>query len=142
MTDASALLGTWTMLSWRREVVATGEQSDVLGPNPVGYISYAPDGRMHAIVIKRDRDPAKSTPMAEADKARLFDGMLAYAGRYTLFPDRVVHHIDAAWNPAWAGTDQVRFYKLAEKRLSIHADPSKDPYTGHDVLFRMEFEKR
>jgi len=32
------LLGTWRMLGWRREVVATGEMTDVLGPEPCGFI--------------------------------------------------------------------------------------------------------
>ena len=37
MTDPSALLGTWKMVSWQREVLATGEQFDALGPDPVGF---------------------------------------------------------------------------------------------------------
>src|SRR5262249_51384693 len=114
--------------------------SDVLGSKPVGYISYAADGRMHAIVIAQDRAPP-ALPISDAEKVRLFDGMLAYAGTYTLAADRVVHHIDASWNQAWTGTDQVRFYKLAGNRLSISAAPSKDPYTGRDVRFSMEFQK-
>ncbi len=30
------LVGTWTMLSWKKETIATGETADVLGPDPVG----------------------------------------------------------------------------------------------------------
>jgi hypothetical protein len=36
MLDRSALLGTWKMVSWQRESVATGESADALGPDPVG----------------------------------------------------------------------------------------------------------
>jgi hypothetical protein len=39
MANAAALLGTWKMTSWRREIVATGETTDALGPDPVGYIN-------------------------------------------------------------------------------------------------------
>jgi hypothetical protein len=28
------ILGTWRMLSWKRSLVPSGEQSDALGPNP------------------------------------------------------------------------------------------------------------
>jgi hypothetical protein len=34
--DAAALLGTWKMVAWTRRVIATGETSDAMGPNPVG----------------------------------------------------------------------------------------------------------
>ena len=35
MADLKDLLGTWTMLSWKKETVATGETVDGLGPDPV-----------------------------------------------------------------------------------------------------------
>jgi len=56
MADASRLIGTWKMVSWKRETVETGEVSDPVGPNPNGYISYAADGRMFAVVVSSTRD--------------------------------------------------------------------------------------
>jgi len=67
--------------------------------------------------------------------------MLAYAGTYTLYDDRVVHHIDASWNQAWTGTDQVRFYKLQEDVLTITSAPAKDPGTGEEIIYRIQFRK-
>ena len=55
MSVKAALVGTWKMVSWTREVVATGEISDAMGPNPIGYIAYHAAGRMMALVLKRDR---------------------------------------------------------------------------------------
>jgi hypothetical protein len=63
MVDATALLGTWKMVSWTREVVATGETSDAMGPNPIGYIAYHADGRMMALVLKRDRPRSQAQRM-------------------------------------------------------------------------------
>jgi hypothetical protein len=57
MPDPSALLGTWKMVSWTRKVLATGEVSDAMGPDPIGYIAYHADGRMMALVLKSDRPP-------------------------------------------------------------------------------------
>ncbi len=36
--------------------------------------------------------------------------MLAYSGRFTADATRFVTHVDAAWMPAWVGTDQARDY--------------------------------
>ena len=58
MAHLKDLLGTWTMLSWKKETIATGETVDAHGPDPVGYITYGADGRMHAIIVRRDRRKA------------------------------------------------------------------------------------
>ncbi len=141
MTDKAALLGTWRMMSWQREIIATGERIDALGPEPVGYINYGADGRMFAFVLSKDRiRPAGSVPTNE-EKLRLYDSMLAYAGTYTLDDEKVVHHVDASWNQVWTGTDQVRFYTLDGDRLTIRGAPDKDPYTGQEVVHRIVFQK-
>lgn len=64
--DTTALrekvIGTWRMLSWKRKLVDSGVESDALGPNPFGYISYAPDGRLMVFVLKSGRPLPASTP--------------------------------------------------------------------------------
>jgi len=141
MTGRTALLGTWRMVSWQCEIQATGERVDALGPDPVGYISYAPDGRFFAIVVRKDRPPPASLPPSDADKLRLFDSMLAYAGTYTLDDEKAVHHVDASWNQAWTGTDLVRFYKLERDELTISGAPASDPHTGQEVVYRIVFRR-
>jgi len=84
MADATALLGTWDMTSWKREIIATGEKIDALGPDPVGYINYGSDGRFYALVVSRNRPAPASLPPNETEKVKLFDSMLAYAGTYTV----------------------------------------------------------
>ena len=44
--DISAVLGTWRLQSYVREVLETGERFSQFGDEPEGYIGYAPDGRM------------------------------------------------------------------------------------------------
>ena len=51
MPDAAALLGTWRMTSWKRELLATGERLDALGPDTVGFNCGA-DGRFYALVVR------------------------------------------------------------------------------------------
>src|SRR4051812_41066614 len=110
MADASALLGTWRMASWRREFVATGETSDAMGSNPIGYLSYH-SGRVTAFVLEQDRPSLSNAAPTDEEKVKLFDTMLAYSGTYTVEEDRVIHHVDAAWNPTWLG-DLIRPYRL------------------------------
>jgi hypothetical protein len=141
MHDPSQLVGTWRMLTWRREFSDTGEQIDALGADPVGFVSYGADGRVHAIVVKRDRPSPASLPPSGSEKVELFDSMLAYAGTYTLHNDHVVHHVDASWNQAFTGTDMIRFYKLDGSMLEIWGAPAPDPYTGRTVVHRITFEK-
>ncbi len=45
-------VGTWKMLSWKKETIATGETADVLGSDPVGYITHGADGRMRVIGVR------------------------------------------------------------------------------------------
>ena len=47
-----ALLGTWKLVSWQREIVATGERVDALGPSPVGYFNYGADGRVLLLIVR------------------------------------------------------------------------------------------
>jgi hypothetical protein len=141
MPDVSNLLGTWKMVSWIRMIVATGEVSDAMGPNPVGFIAYHADGRMMALVLKRDRPQLMGKAPSNDEKIKLFDTMLAYSATYTVDGDKVIHHVDAAWNPAWAGTDLIRPFSLDRDTLVISGAPSKDPTTGEDVIYRIEFTK-
>ncbi len=140
MESTAALLGTWRMVSWTRTAIATGVTTDAMGPNPNGYIAYHADGRMMALVVdRRGREPA--APFAtDADKASLFDSMLAYAASYRIEGDQVIHSVDAAWHPAWGG-DLVRPFTLDGDRLSISGALGRDPRTGEDVMYNMTFER-
>ena len=140
MADAVALIGTWRMVSWTREFVATGETSDAMGPNPIGYVAYHADGRMMAFVLNRDRPSLSRAGPSDDEKVRLFDTMLAYCATYTVHDDKVIHHVDAAWNPLWLG-DLIRPYKLDGDQLTLKDAPSKDPATGQDVIYQIVFER-
>lgn len=140
MSHENAIIGSWRMRSWTRESLATGEVADAMGPDPVGYIAYHADGRMMATVFRRER-PVKDAPAwSEGQRAALFDTMLAYVARYTIEGDRVIHHVERAWNPDWE-IDLTRPFRLDGDRLSISGAPGRDPATGEEVVYRMEFDR-
>jgi hypothetical protein len=140
MANVAALLGTWRMVSWTKKTVATGETTDAMGPNPNGYIAYHADGRMMALVVNSGRDQLNGPAPSDREKIHLFNSMLAYSARYTVTESELFHHVDVTCNPAWTG-DMKRPYKLDGDTLIISDAPGRDPLTGDEVVYRMEFRK-
>ena len=98
------LIGTWKLVSVKARDLDSGEERDAWGPNPVGYINYAPDGRMMVINARSGRAKPKDPAPTPQEAADLFQGMLAYAGSYTVNGNEVTHHVDVSWNEAWTGS--------------------------------------
>ena len=129
---ASPVIGTWALVSYVREVIATGERFNQFGDAPNGYIGYAPDGRMYAIFTRGDRIVPRDIVPTEEEGVELLGTMVAYAGTYTLGDKKVVHHIDISWNQNWTGTDQVRYFELDGDDLTITTAPYKSYLDGRE----------
>jgi len=135
------ILGSWRMLSWKRVLVPSGEESDALGPDPFGYINYAPDGRLMVFVLKSGRPRPASTPPSTQEKIALFDTMFAYVGTYEVLPDRVVHTLDGSWNESWTGTTQTRILSFRGETLVYSTPETVDPMDGRRCVYKVEFER-
>ena len=125
-------LGTWKLQSYTREDLATGQKTDLFGTRPTGSISYGPDCRMYAILIKEGRKAPASIVPTDTERLDLYSGLIAYAGTFTIDGDKVSHHIDASWNQAWTGTTQVRQFRIDGKTLHIRTLPAKNPLDGRE----------
>lgn len=135
------LIGTWRLVTVETVDLATGERSESWGANPLGYINYAPDGRMMVMNMRKDRSkPAGAVPTS-AEAADLFKSMLAYAGTYSLDGDEVTHHIEISWNEAWSGTHQVRIARFDGNRVHLSTKPSPDLANGRMSVRTMTWEK-
>jgi Lipocalin-like domain len=126
------LVGTWKLKSYVREVAATGERYNERGEHPNGYLSYAPDGRMYAIITWENRVTPQDVVPTNDERIKLFSTMISYAGTYTFDAEKVVHHVDISWNQNWTGTDQVRFYKLDGDTLTITSALAKNFTDGRE----------
>jgi hypothetical protein len=114
-----SILGTWKLVSYVREVFGSDERFNQFGENPAGYLGYSADGRMYAIFVRQDRITPGDVVPTDEEGVKLLGTMVAYAGKFTLDGEKVVHHIDVSWNQAWTGTDQVRYYDLSGGMLTI-----------------------
>ena len=122
--DRANLIGTWKLAGGEVEFQDTGERRPLYGTDRIGYIIFTPEGRMMGII----EGDARKAPQSDEDRARLFRTMFAYSGLYRLEGDKWLTAVDIAWNPAWTGTDQVRFYKLEGDRLVVNTPWGPPPF--------------
>lgn len=129
---AERILGTWKLLSYVGEDVASGERTDVMGPHPSGYIEYGRDGRMIVIIVGTDRKKPAASVATPAEAQALLTSLLAYAGTYTLdtAAHTVTHHIEVSWDQTRTGESHLRSYRFEGDRLTLTTQPSRDPATG------------
>ena len=129
------------MLAWKRKLVESGEESDALGPDPFGYINYAPDGRLMVFVLRSGRPRPSSNLPTEKEKIALFDTMFAYVGTYSVESDRVIHTLDGSWNELWTGTRQIRFLSFEDNHLIYTTPETVDPMDGKACTYKVIFER-
>jgi hypothetical protein len=57
-------IGTWKLVSYVRQEIASGTKSDVMGSHPQGYINYGGDDRMIVMIVgnNRKKPAAVATP--------------------------------------------------------------------------------
>lgn len=124
------LIGTWRLTAHQQETVETGMIAEPRGPHPAGLLTYTDDGRFSIIAAPGDRKSPTQVLVSDAEALDLFRGLTAYAGRYSIDGDTVVHHVEVSWNELWAQTDQVRRFVVDERHLTIIAGPDLNPRDG------------
>jgi hypothetical protein len=121
--DRDRLLGNWRLVSYVTEDVETKQRNNVYGERPTGFIGFTPAGRFFAVVSADGRKPPQTTD----EQAAAFRSMIAYTGQYRLDGERFITKVDVAWNEAWTGTEQVRFWRVDGDRLFITSAPIPNP---------------
>jgi hypothetical protein len=65
-----------------------------------------------------------SAPVEE--QAEAFSTFIAYAGRYTLDGDKVIHHVEIASIQDWVDPDLIRSIRFEGERIVLATPPSLD----------------
>jgi Lipocalin-like domain len=139
--DKARLLGTWKLVSAVREEIPSGARTDMFGANPHGFINYSPDGRMIALITRRDRKAPANGRATPAEAEALYRSMLSYGGAFTVEGDVVTHHVDISWNESFTGGTQKRHFKLEQDRLILSTPQSRDPIDGKLSVRQMTWKR-
>ena len=129
-SDAKNIVGVWRLVSVVYEDAQTKERTPVLGEHPKGRQIATADGKWLALVTADGRP----VPKTDEERAQALRTMIAYTGRYRVQDGKVITKVEAAWNEAWVGGEQVRFIRFEGDRLFIESPPMPHPNVGGKVV--------
>jgi hypothetical protein len=119
-------IGTWTLLSYTEKDPDTGEITSPYGLFPTGVLSYAPDCHMYEMIVSEHRAAPASGVPTDGEKITLFDGLIAFSGRYTVDGGRFKYQIDGSWNQSWTGRTQTDQFRIEENNLYVELSPGRN----------------
>ena len=129
-SDAKNIVGVWRLVSVVYEDAQTKERSPVLGEHPKGRQIATAEGHWLALVTADGR----KIPQTDEERAQALRSMIAYTGRYRVEGGKVITKVEAAWNEAWVGGEQVRFIRFDGDRLFIESPPMPHPNLAGKVV--------
>jgi hypothetical protein len=124
------IVGVWKLVSVVYEDQATKDRTPVLGEHPRGRQIATADGQWLAVVTADGRP----IPKTDAERARALQTMIAYTGRYRVEDGKVITKVEAAWNEAWVGGEQVRLVRFEGDRLFIESPPMPHPNVNDKIV--------
>ena len=128
--DAERIVGIWKLVSVLYEDAQTKERWPVLGEHPKGRQIATREGHWLALVTAEGR----KVPQTDVDRAAALRTMISYTGRYRLEQGKVVTKVEAAWNEAWIGTEQMRAYRFDGDLLHLESPPTPHPNLAGRVV--------
>jgi hypothetical protein len=121
------LEGTWKLVG-ASSVTSKGERNEATyGDGPTGFLTYTADGRVSSVISYGGR---KALSMGAAgavlveEQAEAFRTFLAYAGKYRIDGDKVVHAIEVSSIQNYVGKDLVRNIKFQGNRITLITPPT------------------
>lgn len=138
-----SLVGTWRLLSMTYHDQATGQDKDLWGKDPIGFLTYTAGGRMSAVIAAADRKISveSAEKATDAEIKMLFRSSFAYAGTYSLTDTGVIHHVEVASDPTWIGQDQVRYVRQEGNRLIITGPPFQTVSEPNPQVLQLIWER-
>ncbi|MGF1675646.1 MAG: lipocalin-like domain-containing protein [Rivularia sp. (in: cyanobacteria)] len=142
------LLGTWKLISIT-SIFSDGKiDREAFGTNPIGYITYTPEGKIMVIFSKSERpllSGNSASPLTAAihqipieERSQAFSSFNSYAGSYTLDGNTVIHHVEIASIPNRVGKSLSRTFTLNVNQVTLKTPPSK----SHDTpKFELVWER-
>lgn len=130
-----SLVGTYKLVSLQREL--DGKPDPLPGNPPRGHLIITPK----AYVMLQTEGTRTYGPSA-ADKAALWESMVAHGGSYRVEGNKFVMTPDTSSNESNIGSQQIRYWEVKGNRLILSSDPrrwARDP--SKTVVSRQEYQK-
>jgi hypothetical protein len=119
------LVGAWKLVS-ASSTTSSGERSETpYGPSPVGFLTYTAEGRVTALISYGGRESLTFGGGTQEEQAEAFKTFLAYAGRYSLSGDKVIHHVEISSIPNYVDKDLIRSVKFEGDRIVLVTPPTR-----------------
>jgi hypothetical protein len=132
------LVGTWRLVS-ASSTTKAGERSETpYGPNPAGFLTYTADGRVTALISYGGRK-SLSIGAQQEEQAEAFKTFLAYAGRYALSGDKVIHYIEISSIQNYVRKELVRSIKFQGDQITLVTPPT--PMNGKVQTVELIWER-
>jgi len=120
------VVGTWRLVS-ASATTASGDRNAIpFGQNPKGFLTYTRQGTMTVMISYSGRKPLSGADRVVSppeERAAAFATFFAYAGRYSVTGNKVIHHVEVASVENWVNTDLVRVVELDGDRMTLITPP-------------------
>ena len=127
--NAHDFAGTWQLVDSYSER-AGARAPFPLGSGVSGRLHYDLAGTMAAQLMGGGRAEFSSRDpraVSDGEYRAAFQSHTAYYGRYTIDAQAgtVTHHVEGATVPNWPGQDQLRYFALVGRRLTLRTPPMR-----------------
>lgn len=138
------LVGSWQLVSYE-DRDANGAIVHPYGKNPLGLLIYDSTGHMSVQIMKTPPPDVASNDwdrFTVSEKVALYDGYVAYFGKYEIDPRRqVITHLPVAdLSRLYIGRREERHYELTGDRLVLSEtwEQSGKKWSGVRVFQRLD----
>jgi hypothetical protein len=120
-----SLVGTWRLVSASASTADGRPIAAPFGSTPTGLMTYTAEGRMTAMISHAGRRPLSNDRISSpaSERAEAFATFFAYAGRYSVSGQQVIHHVEISSVQNWVNTDMVRLVKFDGERITLRTPP-------------------
>jgi hypothetical protein len=137
---ATSIVGVWKVLSIETKEVGSGKAVRPLG-EVTGTFVFTRHGRFSGMVFSADRKAPATAAATEAEKAALFNSMVAYNGVYRVEGNKLNLTIENSHIQSWNGTQRSFTVELIGARVTGTTSPLKAATTGLEVFAEFIWEK-
>jgi hypothetical protein len=141
---STRLIGVWTLVAYTEEKIGSKDTTP-LGPEPVGFLIYTPDGFVSAQLMKPGRSKFQSRDWHQGMPEEYIEsgsGYIAYCGTYEVdeVNRTVTHTPSVALLPNLIDGKQLRAIELNGDRLTLRAT-SVGAADGEVVTSHLEWQR-